>query len=407
MVATRSGAGVDDAHEHPQDDEIEDQRSPYRQTLTLGALVNLFQKQSSDGRSLTRFSGSGSREKVQTSYEEFQDRLITSTSDHEELFQVVQKLLRLRSTDPDSEISERSLSDTRMKRILYSFLKVVLAPPASLILSQNDLPRTMDGIEALTLIRDKFEPLKKTAFRKELILDVILLDISDTTNPEPRILKWLKAIDHLKQAGCTSLDDLLKDLLVTALPPAYSNLITLWDGSEEGACTVAQDKMIRDICTHYEHVVLPATPGRKSANSAISRYNNRHEDRPPKRDSPKGDPKGKKSKTDREKSKQASAASHAAAAANQSLKDAQKRQKNHEAAKKFENVVCWVCGKKGHSPAYYGCEKHPEYKPKSANAASLDEDAPKQGMSARIIANSDGLVSFRPSSSKDPWADEQ
>jgi hypothetical protein len=154
-------------------------------------------------------------------------------------------------------------------------------------------------------------------------------------------------------------------------------------------------------------VVLPATPGRKSANSAISRYNNRHEDRPPKRDSPKGDPKGKKSRTDREKSKQASAASHAAAAANQSLKDAQKRQKNHEAAKKFENVVCWVCGKKGHSPAYYGCEKHPEYKPKSANAASLDEDAPKQGMSARIIANSDGLVSFRPSSSKDPWADEQ
>jgi hypothetical protein len=393
--------------EHQEDEETENLNPPRYQALSVGALVNLFQKQSSDGRSLTRFNGAGSREKVQTTYEEFLDRLITSTSDHEELFQVVQKLLRLRSTDPESVISERSMNDSRLKRILYSFLKVILAPPASLILSQNDLPRTMDGIEALTLIRDKYEPLKKTAFRKELILEVILLTIGDTTNPEPVILKWLKAIDHLKQAGCTSLDDLLKDILVTALPPPYSNLITLWDSSDEGASTVAQDKMIRDICTHFEHVVLPATPvGRKHANSAINRYNNRNEDRPPKRDSPKGNPKGKNSKADREKSKQASAALQAAAA-NQSLKDAQKRQRSHEHAKKFENVVCWVCGKKGHSPAFFGCEKHPEYKPKSANAVSLDEDKPKTGMSARIIANSDGFVSFAPSSSKDPWADEQ
>ena len=66
-----------------------------------------------------------------------------------------------------------------------------------------------------------------------------------------------------------------------------------------------------------------------------------------------------------------------------------------------------MCGKKGHSPAYYGCEKHPEYKLKSANAVSLDEDAPKTGMSARIITNSDDLVSFPPSSSTDPWADKQ
>jgi hypothetical protein len=415
--ASRSGANDNPETEPQQEPEQEDEETenlnpPRYQALSVGSLVNLFQKQSSDGRSLTRFTGAGSREKVQSTYEEFLDRLITSTSDHEELFQVVQKLLRLRSTDPESAISERSMNDSRLKRILYSFLKVILAPPASLILSQNDLPRTMDGIEALRLIRDKYEPLKKTAFRKELILEVILLTIGDTTNPEPVILKWLKAIDHLKQAGCTSLDDLLKDILVTALPPPYSNLITLWDSSDEGASTVAQDKMIRDICTHFEHVVLPATPvGRKHANSAINRYKTRGDDRPPKGDNPKGNPKGKNSKQaqDREKSKQASAAQQAlqAAAANQSLKDAQKRQRTFEQTKKFENVVCWVCGKKGHSPAYFGCEKHPEYKPKSASAVSPDEDASKQGMSARIIANSDGFVSFAPSSSKDPWADQQ
>jgi hypothetical protein len=299
------------------------------------------------------------------------------------------------------------MNDSRLKRTLYSFLKVILAPPASLILSQSDLPRTMDGIQALMLIRDKYEPLKKTAFRKELILEVILLNIGDTTNPEPVILKWLKAIDHLKQAGCTSLDDLLKDILVTALPPPYSNLITLWDSSEEGASTVDQDKMIRDICTHFEHVVLPATPvGRKHANSAINRYKPRDDNRPQ-----NGNQKGKNSKQaqDREKSKQASAANQAlqAAAANQSLKDAQKRQRTFEQAKKFENVVCWVCGKKGHSPAYFGCEKHPEYKPKTASAVSPDEDAPKQGMSARIIPNSDGFVSFAPSSKREPWADQE
>ena len=62
-------------------------------------------------------------------------------------------------------------------------------------------------------------------------LDVVLLSISEVTNPEPLVLKWLKAVDHLNQAGCDTLDDLLKNVLVNALPPAYSHLITRWDDS--------------------------------------------------------------------------------------------------------------------------------------------------------------------------------
>ena len=413
VAARRSGNGDTPEGDTPngrEDEETETLFAPRLPALSVGALVNLFQKQSSDGRSLNRFNGAGSREKVQSNYEEWTDRLITSTSDFDDLFLVVHKIIRRQSSDSESAISESSMGSERLRRTLYSFLKVVLAPPASLILSQSNLQNTLDGIQALSMVVEKYEPLKKTAFRKELILDVILLNLSETSHPEPMILKWLKAIDHLKSAGCTSLEDLLKDILMTALPPVYSGLITIWDSSEEGASAVDKDKMVREICTHFEHVVLPATPvGRKSAHSAANRSNRRGEDRPlrrdprrdPKRDSPRGNPKGKDGKLDREKSKQASAAS-------QSLKDAQKRQKDHENTEKYKNRVCWVCGKKGHLPTWSGCEKHPDHAQKSANAVSIDEDQQKSGMStSRIISNKDGHVSFSPSkSATDPWDDE-
>jgi hypothetical protein len=234
--------------------------------------VSIYAQQSYDGK-IQRFTGSGSKDKVRVGWEKLTDDIVVASTDYDALFDTVFTLLRSPVGAPLPEVGDEVVMK-RVKRVLYSFLKTVLGPPASLVLSQDDLPRTMDGLIALRKLRAKYEPLQKTHFRKELILDVIMFQLNGTTNPEPALLRWVKAIDHLKQAGCDSLDSLLRDILVNSLTPEYSTLISMWDEHEGGATSIDRDEMISSICTHFEHVVLPSTPAaRKNAYSAYQHYN--------------------------------------------------------------------------------------------------------------------------------------
>ena len=367
-------------------------------TPSLKTLVSIYAQQSEDGK-VHWFTGSGSKEKVRKGWEKVVDDLVVSTTDYDALFDIVFTILR-QPTGTELPAIESPAVDKRLKRVLYSFLKTVLAPPASLVLSQDNLPRTMDGIAALRAIRAKFEPLQKTHFRKELILDVIMFQLDGTTNPEPALLRWTKAIDHLKQAGCDSLDSLLRDILLNSLSPEYSTLISMWDEHEGGAAAIAQDDMIRSICTHFEHVVLPNTPAaRKSASSAFQDYNERRNGSKPKNAEKKPPPK--KSSKDRKWRERKTAN-----AANPGLKDAQRKQLQHERNEKYKNTVCWVCGEKGHGPAFPGCKKHPDYKPGNKTGS----DPKKSGKSTQLAThgiriNDDHFVTLE--SPRSDGADEE
>ena len=227
-------------------------------TPSLKTLVGIYAQQSETGK-VVRFTGSGSKDNVRVGWEKVTDDIVVASTDYDSLFEIVFTLLR---SPVDTELPDigDELALKRVKRVLYSFLKTVLGAPASLVLSQDDLPRTMDGIVALTKLRAKYEPLQKTHFRKELILDVILFQLDGVTNPEPAMLRWVKAVDHLKQAGCDNLDSLLKDIPVNSLSPEYPTLISMGDEQEGGATSTDGDATIRSICTHVQHVVLPQYP---------------------------------------------------------------------------------------------------------------------------------------------------
>lgn len=326
-------------------------------TPSLKTLVSIYAQQSYDGK-IQRFTGSGSKDKVRVGWEKLTDDIVVASTDYDALFDTVFTLLRSPVGAPLPEVGDEVVMK-RVKRVLYSFLKTVLGPPASLVLSQDDLPRTMDGLIALRKLRAKYEPLQKTHFRKELILDVIMFQLNGTTNPEPALLRWVKAIDHLKQAGCDSLDSLLRDILVNSLTPEYSTLISMWDEHEGGATSIDRDEMISSICTHFEHVVLPSTPAaRKNAYSAYQHYNDHvrgsGNGKPPRKDEGRPKPNPRENKDTK-----------GANAANKGLQDARKKQRQQEIAEKYKDTVCHKCGDKGHSPNWPGCKKHPDYKPRT------------------------------------------
>ena len=372
-----------------------DDDAPPVQTSTpsLKTLVGIYAQQSETGK-VVRFTGSGSKDNVRVGWEKVTDDIVVASTDYDSLFEIVFTLLR---SPVDTELPDigDELALKRVKRVLYSFLKTVLGAPASLVLSQDDLPRTMDGIVALTKLRAKYEPLQKTHFRKELILDVILFQLDGVTNPEPAMLRWVKAVDHLKQAGCDSLDSLLRDILVNSLSPEYSTLISMWDEQEGGAAGIDRDAMIRSICTHFEHVVLPSTPAaRKNANSAYQHYQDYV------RGSGNGKPREKNGEQSRERNGERSRekkGTKGADAANKGLQDARYKQRQQEIAEKFKNTICHLCGEKGHGPNWPGCVKHPDHnssagkpKPTPANKKAKGAKLPSHG----IQVNDDHFITL-------------
>ena len=219
------------------DDDAPPTTNAYVSTPSLKTLVGIYAQQSDSGK-VQRFTGSGSKDKVRVGWEKVTDDIVVAATDYDALFEIVFTRLRSPVDAVLPHVGDEAVVK-RVQRVLYSFLKTVLGPPASLVLSQDDLPRSMDGILALRKLRAKYEPLQKTHFRKELILDVIMFQLNGTTNPEPALLRWTKGIDHLKQAGCDSLDSLLRDILVNSLSPEYSTLISMWDEHEGGAAVAS------------------------------------------------------------------------------------------------------------------------------------------------------------------------
>ena len=368
-------------------------------TPSLKTLVSIYAQQSESGK-VVRFTGSGSKDHVRMSWEKVTDDIVVAATDYEALFDIVFTLLRSPVNTELPTVGDE-LALKRVKRVLYSFLKTVLGAPASLVLSQDDLPRTMDGIVALAKLRAKYEPLQKTHFRKELILDVIMFKLNGTTNPEPALLRWIKAIDHLKQAGCDSLDSLLRDILVNSLSPEYSTLISMWDESDGGANGIDRDAMIRSICTHFEHVVLPSTPSaRKNVNSAYQQYQDHVHG------SGKGKPHEKDGERSREKYGERSRGGEpsrdknrtkGADAANKGLQDARNKQKHQEMLEKYKNTVCHLCGEKGHSPNWQGCVKHPNHNPSAGKPGPTPANKKVKGAqlpSSGITINDDHFITL-------------
>ena len=185
-------------------------------------MVYLYSQQFDKGNAV-RFTGSGSKASTRAQWERFTDALLVACLEHEELFALVEKILR------DPITNDAPQGSVVLKRILYALLKTTTGNPASLVLSKPEFSSTMDGLGALRELRQKHEPIEKSAYRKALVMDVVLLQLDGEANPESLLMRWGKSIDHLKRAGCKTLDDLLKDLLVNALPTEYIHLITSWD----------------------------------------------------------------------------------------------------------------------------------------------------------------------------------
>ena len=394
---------------------MEDELNRPRNAISLKNILYLFSKQFEKG-DIVRFTGGGSKTATRAKWEEFSQRLSIACVDNMELLMAVDHVLTRPIEDPLPDVPE----DSPVRRVLYATLMTITGKPTAHVLHQSEYSTPMDGLGALKALRVKYEPIQKSAFRKSLIFDVVFFQITGNSNPESSLMAWVKAIDHLKNAGCTTLDDLLKDILVNALPTEYSYLVTSWDEGG-GRDRIDQADMIKSIVTHYEHVIAPSNPReRERQNSAYARYKthtgygeNGNTRGNPNRgnkdaDRRKGNPNGSKGGT--KPRDNAARPPNGQKKPSNGLKGAQRRQKDEEAKKKAENRVCSACGAKGHSPSSPRC-------PKRANAtsrknATRQESSMARGNSAAhsscdddLDLNEDGFLYIMPRS--DSGAEEK
>ena len=396
---TRSGAtygraptvNMGDRTPPGSDDEREEPRSA--RPPSLKNMVYLYSQQFDKGNAV-RFTGSGSKASTRAQWERFTDALLVACLEHEELFALVEKILR------DPITNDAPQGSVVLKRILYALLKTTTGSPASLVLSKPEFSSTMDGLGALRELRQKHEPIEKSAYRKALVMDVVLLQLDGEANPESLLMRWGKSIDHLKRAGCKTLDDLLKDLLVNALPTEYSHLITSWDEGG-GVERVDQGDMIKSIITHYEHVIQPAKPaGRDRAMSAYNRYKEHTGGKPfdprgrkPNHSNGKGSGRPPPQKGDGKDGGGPNNRGGGGPKKNGGLRNAQRKQKEKEAEEKAKNSTCSACGSKGHSQSSPLCPKNKAKAKESAQQAASGGDI-NSGYDDDLHMNQDGFYTI-------------
>ena len=373
-LVTRSGTPYGGTHPDPPasehdseppssmgDREDEDHGASTRRP-SLKSIVYLFSQQFNKGE-IVRFTGSGSKSASRAAWEKFAEGILVATFEYEDLFDIVEKVLR---GPIDDEIP---VATTSLKRMLYALLKTVTGQPASLVLTKPDISSAMDGVSGLKELRIKHEPTQKSVFRKSLIMDVVLFQLGES-HPESMLMQWVKAIDTLKRAGCKTLDDLLKDILTNALTHEYSHLVTSWDEGG-GVEKLDQNDMIKSIVTHFEHVIHPGKPSeRGKLNSAYDRYREHTGFKP--RNDQRGQGRGGKPRDSRNKRPPSSTQTRKPDPKDDNpypnhrpsnkkgagLTNAQRRQREKENEEKAKNTTCSACGGKGHSPSSPHCPKN-------------------------------------------------
>ena len=383
--ATSRATPVNAPSVEPAGTMADDNEDTGRKSVSLKSIVYLFSQQYTDGK-IVRFTGSGSKANSRAHWERFSEAVLVACFEYDDLFEIVHKILRGPASALETE--EPPAATPAIKRLLFALLKTTTGTPASLALTKPEISADMDGVRGLIELRRKHEPVQKSAYRKHLIMDVVLFQLGDN-HPESSLMTWVKAIETLKNAGCKTFDDLLKDILVNSLTPDYSFLLTSWD-ENGGVDKLDKGDMIKSIVTHFEHVILPGKPaGREKLHSAYDRYREHTGAKP--RNHTRGRDGGNKGRSGSGgkdgkangggKKNDGSYADHTAKRKkNQGLAKAQQRQREKESEEKAKNITCSACGAKGHSPSSPSCPKRKkkvtfeDEKKKSGSTSSAAQD---------------------------------